>query len=118
MRRSWSNWDMSQAGDGIESLKELFEKSIKEHGRVEIYSVLDHVSSSGMTRYISQYIPLTSTDIRGKQHATIVCIAREKKVEGCGMDMGFDLAYRLYHKVYEYGQKDREYQSYLSHSWL
>lgn len=114
----YCNWDMSQADDGINRLKELFEQSIKEHGRVQIYSVLEHVSSSGMTRYISQFIPLISTDSHGRKHATIVCIAREKKIEGCGMDMGFELAYRMYHKVYEYGEKDRKYQDYLSHSWL
>lgn len=127
MRRTWSNWDMSQASDGIERLKELFEKSITQSGRVRIYTVLNHVSSSGMTRYISAYVPVIQYEEyyddknkvqRMPKQADIVCIAREKKIEGCGMDMGFDLAYRMYHKVYEYGEKDREYQDYLSHSWL
>ena len=108
----------SRSVRSVKRLKELFEQSIKEHGRVVIYSVLEHVSSSGMTRYISQFIPLITTDYNGKQHATIMCIAREKKIEGCGMDMGFALAYRMYHKVYEYNEKGREYQNYLSHSWM
>lgn len=113
----WSNWDITQADDGVKRLRELFEQSIKEHGRVQIYSVLEHVSSSGMTRYISQFIPLISTDSHGRKHATIVCIAREKKIEGCGMDMGFHLAYSMFMSVY-HNDESHPYQDYLSHSWL
>ena len=108
MRRQWSNWQMSE-----DSLKDIFDKSIKQSGTVRIFTVLNHVSPSGMTRYISAYVPVIGDD--GKPYIT--CIARERRVEGCGMDMGFHLAYTMFMTVY-YDNKERPYQSYLSHSWL
>ena len=71
MKRSWCNWQADK-----ESLKNAFELSIKLHGTVEIKSVLDHVSASGMTRYISAFIPIL--DDRGRPF--MYCIAREKRV--------------------------------------
>lgn len=108
MRRSWSNWEMSTEG-----LKEVFEKSIKQSGTVRIFTVLNHVSSSGMTRHISAYVPLIGDD--GKPY--IACIARERYVSGCGMDMGFHLAYNMFMSVY-HSDESHPYQDYLSHSWL
>ena len=95
-----------------ESLKRLFEESIKQNGKVRIVTVLEHISQSGMTCYISAFIPLV---VEGK--AQNVCIARERRVGGSG-DKHFDLAYNLFHSVYEYGQKGREYQKYLSQERL
>ena len=108
MRRSWSNWEMSTEG-----LKEVFEKSIKQSGTVKIFTVLNHVSSSGMTRHISAYVPLIGDD--GKPY--IACIARERYVSGCGMDMGFHLAYSMFMSVY-HDDESHPYQDYMSHSWL
>ncbi len=108
MRRTWSNWEMS-----TEKLKEVFEKSIKQSGTVRIFTVLNHVSSSGMTRHISAYVPLIGDD--GKPY--IACIARERYVSGCGMDMGFHLAYSMFMSVY-HDDESHPYQDYLSHSWL
>lgn len=108
MRRNWSNWEM-----GTEGLKEVFEKSIKQSGTVRIFTVLNHVSSSGMTRYISAYVPVIGDD--GKP--CIACIARERRVDGCGMDMGFHLAYSMFMSVY-HSDESHPYQEYLSHSWL
>lgn len=107
MRRTWSNWQMS-----TEQLKEVFNKSIVQSGAVRIFTVLNHVSSTGMTRYISAYVPIIGDD--GKPYIT--CIARERRVEGCGMDMGFHLAYSMFSGV-DMDEK-YPYQSYLSHSWL
>ena len=109
MRRTWSNWEMSTEG-----LKEVFEKSIKQSGTVKIYTVLNHVSSSGMTRYISAFVPVIGDD--GKP--CITCIARERKVGGCGMDMGFHLAYSLYCQSGINDDNKHPYQDYLSHSWF
>ena len=117
----WSNWQMSE-----DSLKEVFEKSIEQSGKVRIYTVLNHVSSSGMTRYISAFVPVIQYEeyYDDKNHvqqmpdkADIVCIAREKRVGGCGMDMGFHLAYSMFMSVYG-DDKSYPYQDYLSHSWL
>ena len=96
-----------------EYLKEYFEESIKLHGKVKIKGVLEHVSESGMMRYISLFMPLLTDD--GKP--TIICLAREKKVTGCGMDMGFALAYDLFCEVYG-SDEARPYQKYLDFSWL
>lgn len=104
----WSNWEMSTEG-----LKEVFEKSIKQSGTVRIFTVLNHVSSSGMTRYISAFVPVIGDD--GKPYIT--CIARERRVEGCGMDMGFHLVYSMFMSVY-HNDESHPYQDYLSHSWL
>lgn len=117
----YCNWQMS-----TEQLKEVFDKSILQSGTVRIFTVLNHVSSSGMTRYISAFVPAIKYEeyYDDKNHvqripkqADIVCIAREKKIEGCGMDMGFELAYGMFMSIY-YGDESHPYQHYLSHSWL
>lgn len=103
----YCNWRMS-----TEQLKEVFNKSIEQSDTVRIFTVLNYVSSSGMTRYISAYVPVIGDD--GKPYIT--CIARERKVGGCGMDMGFHLAYNMF---LEAGMDEKyPYQNYLSHSWL
>jgi len=121
MRRTWSNWEMSTEG-----LKEVFEKSIKQSGTVRIFTVLNHVSSSGMTRYISAFVPVIRYeeyyDDKGNvqripERADIICIARERKVTGCGMDMGFHLAYSMFMSVY-HDDESHPYQDFMSHSWL
>ena len=104
----YSNWQMSE-----DNLKKVFEKSLEQSGRVRIFSVLDHVSASGMTRYISAFVPVIGDD--GVPYIT--CIARERKVEGCGMDMGFHLAYGMFMSVYG-DDKEHPYQDYLRHSWM
>lgn len=103
----WANWEM-----GKEGLKEVFNKSILQSDTVKIYTVLNHVSSSGTTRCISAFVPVIGDD--GKPYIT--CIARERRVSGCGMDMGFHLAYSMF---VEAGMDEKyPYQDYLSHSWL
>lgn len=117
----YCNWQMSD-----NCLREVFDKSIIQSGTVRIFTVLNHVSSSGMTRYISAYVPVIQCEEyyddknhvqRRPKQADIVCIARERKVEGCGMDMGFQLAYNMFMSVYG-SEKSYPYQRYLSHSWL
>jgi len=98
-----------------EKLREIFERSIKQAGEVKIYGVLNHVSASGMTRWISLYVPLVDND-----RAIMISIASERKVEGCGMDMGFALAYDLYTDAYPSSEvkEERPYQKYLKFAWL
>lgn len=105
--RKYCNWRME-----TEALKKVFDRSLVQAGTVRIYTVLNHVSSSEMTRYISAYVPYIGDD--GKPD--IICIARERKVTGCGMDMGFHLAYNMF---LEAGMDEKyPYQNYLCHSWL
>lgn len=127
-RRNWSNWDMTQSKEGTERLKELFERSIIQCGEVRIYTVLNSVSSSGMTRHISAFVPIivyeeyrnekTGLVEKAPSRADMVCIARERTVSGCGMDMGFHLAYSLYMQSGIDDDKKHPYQKYLNHSWL
>ena len=118
MRRTWSNWDMLQASDGEKRLKEIFLRSIEQSGHVKIYTVLDGCSSSGMSRHISAFVPVILKDSKGKEYPDICCIARERFVSGCGMDMGFHLAYSLYCQSGINDDNKHPYQDYLSHSWL
>lgn len=118
MRRNWSNWDMCQADDGEKRLREIFLRSIEQSGRVKIYTVLDSVSSSGMSRHISAFVPVILKDSKGKEYPDMCCIARERSVSGCGMDMGFHLAYSLYCESGIDDDNEHPYQDYLSHSWL
>lgn len=106
---SWVNWQKSDK----ESLKSTFEKSIAQSGKVRIFTFLHTVSSSGATRYISAYVPLV---VDGK--AQLVCIAREKRCHGGGMDMGFNLAYNLFLTAYDIDDKTRQYQDYLEQTWM
>lgn len=74
-----------------------------------VYTVLRHVSGSGMTRHISLYvvddgkIRDVTWDVgrllgyrRNRDNGGLV-------VQGCGMDMGFDLVYNLGYALYPSG---------------
>lgn len=95
-----------------DQLKYAGERLINFYGKnprkpITIYTVLNHASRSGMMRKISAFIVVKNE---------IICIAREVKVNGCGMDMGFHLAYGIYHNAYKYGKP--AYQDYLNHRWM
>lgn len=86
-----------------------------------VYTILDHVSSSGMSRHIRVLVPL----VNGKNgNSTVDFIhpnwavgkalqirharrnGREQDallIGGCGMDMGFHLVYQLSHALYGEG---------------
>ena len=73
---------------------------------LRIYTVLNHVSKSGLTRQISAYI------IHNDEPC---CVAFRVRVEGCGSDMGFHLADCIYQAVFPGFFKDRPE---LYHVWL
>lgn len=106
----WANW----MHEGDEYLKELFEESIKQCGEVQIVTVLNSCNAQGDVRHISAFVPVKN-EYNGRAEAR--CIAREVRLEGGGMDMGYSLAYDMYMSVY-HGDKERPYQKYLRHSWL
>lgn len=79
-----------------------------------VYTILDHVSASGMSRDIRVVIPQADAD--GKidfihpNHAIQVALGLRRaskgdgvRVGGCGMDMGFHLVYELSHVLYGAG---------------
>lgn len=103
-----------------------------------VYTILRHVSASGMQRRISLCIPYTHLD--GQTGVAIidhsVAIAIDAKlhpkggiiINGCGMDMGFELVYRLGCALWpngtdephgtRNGEPDREGGYALKHQWL
>lgn len=104
----WLNWKADK-----DYLRKMFDKSIDIYGTVKILTVLDHVSASGMTHVVSAYINIIQ---EGKP--VMITIAKEVSVGGCGMDMGFNLAYNMFCSVYGCSNPERPYQKYLDQSWL
>ena len=109
-RQKWEQWKIEDK----ETLKGYFERSIKIFGKVRIYTVLNNASASRQTSWVSAFLPLL--DAQGRP--VMVCVAREWRVSGIGLNKGFQLAYGLFHAVYEYGQEGRRYQDFLETSFL
>lgn len=79
-----------------------------------VHTILDHVSASGMMRAIRVVVPTChegQTDFLHPNYAVGQALGlrhwklngREQdalKMEGCGMDMGFQLVYRLSYALY------------------
>ena len=97
---------MKKKDDDVERGAENLKRLNGDKRPVKIYAVLDHVSRSGMLRKISLFIVKENEPI---------CILRESKVTGCGMDMGFHLAYQVYCQTYGF---DSNYQKNLEFHWM
>lgn len=84
-----------------------------------VYTVLRHVSDSGMSRQISVVAILGKDDVRHPNYSAHKALGYHLKngfndsltVKGCGMDMGFEVAYNLAYALYGDGYA-------LKHSWL
>lgn len=86
-----------------------------------VYTVLRHVSQSGMTRWISAFVIIDNQPVYLDYLITELTSFRSDnrlyprhdgvKVGGAGMDMGFHLVYTLAHAVYGDGYA-------LNHRWL
>jgi len=101
-----------------EMLRELLDKS----GR-KIYTVLKHVSSSGMSRRISCLIDHPENGIMNIDY-WIHRLGKFKesdkgglKVNGCGMDMGFHVVYSTSYDVYKDVVSERAGYV-VDHRWL
>lgn len=76
-----------------------------------VYTILRHVSRSGMSRNISVVVPFGDGDFIHPNHAVAVVTGMPLvrgwndavKVSGAGMDMGFHLAYALSHRLFPDG---------------
>lgn len=98
-----------------ESIREL--KRILKKGKT-VYTVLRHVSRSGMQRRISLIVPPKpgSTYMRHLDHNAARALGwRESNegiiVNGCGLDTGHWLVYSLSHKLFGDGYA-------LKHQWI
>ena len=105
----------TERDEQIERLRKWFPKGST------VYTILRHVSRSGMQRTIGVLSLLPDGDKiidRHPNYATsIVCGMPEDrqragvKINGCGMDMGFEVAYRLGQAIHGDGYA-------LKHQWL
>lgn len=74
-----------------------------------IWTRLNHVSASGMTRWLDLFVirenePLRLTWSAAAATDHTYCERRESlKIEGCGMDMGFSAVYSLGHALWPDG---------------
>lgn len=110
-------------------IKEL--KKMLRYANYTVYTQVNHVSKSGMSRSISLYIPAYDKSSKRKYICKLDYHVKDilghsidknsggLRVYGCGMDMGFDLVYRLSHRVYNNRKKyngDLAYK--LRQEWL
>lgn len=93
----------------IEKLKEI----LKENDTV--YTILRHVSKSGMSRDISVIIIKDNSPLNITYHVSEILNLHIKnngvRVYGVGMDMGFNLVYNLSYVLFKDGYK-------LRHKWI
>lgn len=104
----------------IEGLRSLLEKIEAEMGSATVYTILRHVSRSGMSRNISAFVihenqPHNITyDVSKILDYKLAKNTEGVRVGGCGMDMGFHLVYSLSSSLY--GIDDRGGYR-LKHRW-
>ena len=90
----------------------------------KIFTRLNHVSASGMTRWLDLFVirdnePLRLTWFAAAATDHIYCDSRESlKIEGCGMDMGFSAVYSLGHALWPNGVDGSDSGYALKQQWL
>lgn len=97
---------ITEKQEAINELKKMLKPGDK------VYTILRHVSASGMQRQISVVIPLGRNGIRNLDWYVekILGLKRNMKhegvvINGIGMDMGFEIVYRLSAALYPDGFK-------------
>jgi hypothetical protein len=111
----------SEQQEARETLRQMF----GERDRKTVYTILRHVSSSGMSRDIS--LKMLDGDGTLRDITYLACIAmgdkpkdkngnRVVRVGGCGMDMGFHVVYNLSYSLYRDVGLDRPGYV-LHHEW-
>ncbi len=90
-----------------------------------LYTVLRSVSRSGMTRHIKLYAMHKGKPVYLSGYAAIACGFRLDDnggviIGGCGMDMGFSLAYTVASACYPKSRPFHrdEYAKRIRHEWL
>lgn len=94
-----------------ERREKKFESLEKLHRLIKpgdiVYTVLRHVSRSGMSRDIDVFIIVDGSPQRISYDVANACEYRLTdnglKVSGCGMDMGFDVVYQLGYAMFPNG---------------
>ena len=106
---------MKTATERAKQCKTMLADSVHEGDT--IFTVLRHVSASGMQRTIDCFVKRDNRPFYLSGYMEGIGIAKRKHrqeglvVNGCGMDMGFDLVYRLSYELFGKGNA-------LRHEWL
>lgn len=111
----------------LEALHEILEAGDK------VYTLLRHVSRSGMMRHISLFV-CTQDGLQDITWHVARALQMKRadnggiKISGCGMDMGFELVYQLGHAMWpngtpkphgnRNGQPDSAGGYALNHYWM
>jgi hypothetical protein len=89
-----------------------------------VYTVLRHVSRSGMARHISAYVIKDGEPVKLDWRIAAAGIFKMSNlhggliVRGYGMDMGFHLVYTLGAALYSSGESDSDGGYTLNQRWL
>jgi len=111
---------LAERDDARATLRQMFDG----RERKTVYTILRHVSSSGMSRDIS--LLTVSDDGTLRDITWLACHAMDEKpkdkhgrwvvrVGGCGMDMGFHVVYNLSYALY--GKETDRAGYVLHHEW-
>jgi len=103
-----------------EKTKEELKVLIKKAGRI-IYTNCEHVSQSGMTRWIDAFVIINNQPIHINHYIAKLGIfervPRERGrgivVTGCGADVGFEVVDAIRRAIYP-----ESHNNYLTHKWL
>lgn len=88
-----------------------------------VYTVLRHVSSSGMNRRIDVYIMQNNVPLCITGHVSNITGWKVSDkgglmVGGCGMDMGFHTVYTLSHYIFWDEAEKTDAGYYVKHEWI
>lgn len=104
--QSFAAYRAEEVEDCRKQLAEAMENAAKDwDGKPVFYTIIRHVARSGMSRTISvHYFDTEAGAMRQLNYVASVLLDRSLSrsregviCRGCGMDMGFDLVYRLAH---------------------
>ena len=105
-----------------ETTKRQLKKEIRQ-AQYQIYTILRHISQSGMSRDIDCYVIIKNTPYCiSYDVAQILGMNRAKdgsiKISGCGMDMGYHIVNSLSIELYCKGKYTHEGAYKLKHRWI
>ena len=91
-----------------EEIKQQLKRDLKNCDT--LYTLVDHVSQSGMTRDIRVFM-IKDNEILNISYKVAKVLKRRQgkntgvRVQGCGMDMGFEIVYNLSYCLFKDGYK-------------
>ena len=114
---------LAEINEARAQLREIVDRSQQTHDSPTIYTILRHVSSSGMSRDISLKLVDEDGELRDITYKAALALGEKPKerngqrvirVHGAGMDMGYHLVHSLSSVLYH----EREHAGYLiDHEW-